>query len=309
MDNSTSKTHAPRSAPDAPLLTLELPGIEKIKSGKVREMFDLGDCFLMVATDRISAFDCIMPNGIPRKGEVLTQLSHFWFDQMSAIVANHRLARAEDPLPPLLKPYESKLARRGMLVKKAQPLPVECVVRGYLAGSGWKEYQRSQTVCGIPLPAGLVESSELPEPIFTPATKAETGHDINISFEQAAQMVGAEAAEQVRALSVSIYVAARRYAQQRGIIIADTKFEFGHYQGSLILIDEVLTPDSSRFWPAARYEPGRSQPSFDKQFLRDYLETLDWNKTPPAPELPPEIVARTGDKYLEAYRLLTGREL
>src|SRR5437899_426700 len=309
MDNTRIKTHSSHSAPDAPLLTLDLPGVNKVKSGKVREMFDLGDYFLMVATDRISAFDCIMPNGIPRKGEVLTQLSHFWFDQMNAIVANHRLARSEEPLPPLLKPYESKLARRAMIVKKAQPLPVECVVRGYLAGSGWKEYQQSQTVCGIRLPAGLVESSELPEPIFTPATKAETGHDINISFEQAAQSVGAEAAEQVRALSVRIYVAARRYAQQRGILIADTKFEFGYYQGSLILIDEVLTPDSSRFWPAARYEPGRSQPSFDKQFLRDYLETLDWNKTPPAPELPPEIVARTRDKYLEAYERLTGKAL
>src|SRR5262245_15863500 len=309
MDATTSKTHSAHLALDAPMLTLDLPGINKVKSGKVREMFDLGDTFLMVATDRISAFDCIMPNGIPHKGEVLTQLSHFWFDQMKDLVANHRLARAEDPLPSLLKPYEAQLARRAMLVKKAQPLPVECVVRGYLAGSGWKEYQQSQTVCGVHLPAGLVESSELPEPIFTPATKAESGHDINISFEQAAQRIGAEAAEQVRALSVRIYAAARRYARQRGIIIADTKFEFGYYQGGLILIDEMLTPDSSRFWPAARYEPGRSQASFDKQCLRDYLETLDWNKTPPAPQLPPEIVARTGDKYLEAYRLLTGREL
>ena len=309
MDNTKFKAHSPHSAPDALLLTVDLPGIKKVKSGKVREMFDLGDCFLMVATDRISAFDCIMPNGIPRKGEVLTQLSHFWFDHTKAIVANHRLAGAEDPLPPQLKPYESKLARRTMIVKKAQPLPVECVVRGYLAGSGWKEYQQSQTVCGIRLPAGLVESSELPEPIFTPATKAETGHDINISFEQAAQRIGPEAAEQVRALSVRIYLAARRHAQQRGIIIADTKFEFGYHQGDLILIDEVLTPDSSRFWPAAQYQPGRGQPSFDKQFLRDYLETLAWNKTPPAPALPPEIVNNTRDKYLEAYRMLIGREL
>src|SRR5204862_1665303 len=214
-----------------------------------------------------------------------------------------------DKLPKDLQPLTDQIARRSMIVKKCQPLAIECVVRGYLAGSGWKEYQKSQTVCGIKLPAGLVESSELPEPIFTPATKAETGHDINISFEQAAQRIGAEAAEQVRALSVRIYVAARRYAQERGIIIADTKFEFGYYQGSLILIDEALTPDSSRFWPADRYQPGRSQPSFDKQFLRDYLETLDWNKTPPAPELPPEIVARTRDKYLEAYERLTGKEL
>src|SRR6266702_4333955 len=292
-----------------PLLQLDLPGIRKVKSGKVREIFDLGEALLLVATDRISAFDCIMPNGIPRKGEVLTQLSHFWFDQMKAIVANHRLARAEDPLPPQLKPYESRLARRTMIVKKAQPLPVECVVRGYLAGSSWKEYQQSQTVCGLRLPAGLVESSELPEPIFTPATKAATGHDINISFEHAAQMVGAEAAEQVRALSVRIYMAARRYAQERGIIIADTKFEFGYYQWSLILIDEALTPDSSRFWPTDQYQPGRSQPSFDKQFLRDYLETLDWNKTPPGPVLPPEVVARTQAKYLEAYQRLTGMSL
>lgn len=297
------------NANNGTLLQLDLPGIKKLKSGKVREVFDLGDRLLFVATDRISAFDVIMPNGIPRKGEVLTQLSHFWFDQMGAIVANHRLARADEPLPPLLKPHESMLARRTMIVKKAQPLPIECVVRGYLAGSGWKEYQQSQTVCGIHLPGGLVESSELPEPIFTPATKAESGHDINIPFEQAARMVGAEAAEQVRSLSVQIYTTARRYARQRGIIIADTKFEFGYYQGGLILIDEVLTPDSSRFWPADRYQPGRSQPSFDKQFLRDYLETLDWNKTPPAPELPPEIVAKTRDKYLEAHRLLTGREL
>ncbi len=306
MDDTTSKANA---APPEPLLSLHLLGIKKIKSGKVREMFDLGECFLMVATDRISAFDCIMPNGIPQKGEVLTQLSHFWFDQTSAIVPNHRLARAQDPLPAPLKPYESKLARRAMVVKKAQPLAVECVVRGYLAGSGWKEYQQSQTVCGIRLPPGLVESSELPEPIFTPATKAETGHDINISFEQAAQRIGADAAQQVRAASLQIYLAARRYARERGIIIADTKFEFGYEQGQLILIDEVLTPDSSRFWPAAQYQPGRSQPSFDKQFLRDYLETLDWNKTPPAPQLPPEIVAKTRDKYLEAYRLLTGKEL
>ena len=309
MENTKFELRSPYSAPAAPLLTVDLPGIKKVKSGKVREMFDLGEYFLMVATDRISAFDCIMPNGIPRKGEVLTQLSHFWFDQMNAIVANHRLARAEDPLPPLLEPYASNLARRTMIVKKAQPLPVECVVRGYLAGSGWKEYCQSQTVCGIHLPAGLVESSELPEPIFTPATKAATGHDLNISFEQAARMVGVEAAEQVRALSVRIYRAARRYAQERGIIIADTKFEFGYYQGSLILIDEALTPDSSRFWPAAQYQPGRSQPSFDKQFLRDYLETLAWNKTPPAPALPPEIVNNTRDKYLEACRLLIGREL
>jgi phosphoribosylaminoimidazole-succinocarboxamide synthase len=217
--------------------------------------------------------------------------------------------RSEDPLPPLLKPYASKLARRAMIVKKAQPLAIECVVRGYLAGSGWKEYRQRQTVCGIHLPDGLMESSELPEPIFTPATKAESGHDINISFEQAAQIVGADTAEQVRKLSLQIYNAARQYARQRGIIIADTKFEFGFYEGRLILIDEVLTPDSSRFWPADKYRPGQSQPSFDKQFVRDYLETLDWDKTPPAPELPPDVVAKTRDKYVDAYERLTGRKL
>jgi len=292
-----------------PLLQIDLPGIKKIKSGKVREIFDLGDYLLMVATDRISAFDCIMPNGIPRKGEVLTQISDFWFDQMSALVPNHRLIKANDPLPPLLKPYAAKLARRSMIVKKAQPLPIECVVRGYLAGSGWKEYEQSQTVCGIRLRDGLVESSELPKPIFTPATKAETGHDINISFDQAAGIAGGEVAERVRDLSLHLYETARRYAQRRGIIIADTKFEFGLYEGLLILIDEVLTPDSSRFWPADQYQPGRSQPSFDKQFVRDYLETLAWDKRPPAPALPPEVVAKTYGKYLEAYRRLTGKDL
>src|SRR5436309_7703409 len=309
MDNTKPEMHSSHSAPAGPLLALDLPGVKKVKSGKVREMFDLGEYFLMVATDRISAFDCIMPNGIPRKGEVLTQLSHFWFDQMNAIVANHRLARAEDPLPPLLEPYASNLARRTMIVKKAQPLAIECVVRGFLAGSGWKEYCQGHTVCGIHLPAGLVESSELPEPIFTPATKAETGHDINISFEQAAQIVGRDTAEQVRNLSLKIYTAARDYARQRGIIIADTKFEFGIFEGKLILIDEVLTPDSSRFWPADQYAPAKSQPSFDKQFVRDYLETLDWNKTPPGPVLPPDVVAKTTAKYLEAYERLTGKKL
>ena len=301
----------PRSRPirAEPLLDIDLQDIKKVRSGKVREIFDLGDYLLMVATDRISAFDCVLPNGIPLKGVVLTQLSHFWFDQLTPIVANHRLTRADDPLPPLLKPYERKLARRTMIVKKTQPLPIECVVRGYLAGSGWKEYRQSQTVCGIHLPDGLVESSELPEPIFTPSTKAATGHDTNISFEQAAEMVGVESAEQIRDLSLQIYKTARRHARQRGIIIADTKFEFGFYEGRLILIDEVLTPDSSRFWPADQYKPGRSQPSFDKQFVRDYLETLPWNKKPPAPELPAEVVAGTRDKYVEAYERLTGREL
>ena len=292
-----------------PLLQLELPGIHKLKSGKVREIFDLGDAFLLVATDRISAFDCIMPNGIPRKGEVLTQLSHFWFEKFSPLIPNHLLAGAKDPLPANLKPFAAQLARRSMIVKKARPLAIECVVRGYLAGSGWKEYRQSQTVCGIQLPAGLQESSELPEPIFTPATKAESGHDENISFAGAAKLVGADIAEQACAASIKIYSEARAYARQRGIIIADTKFEFGLFDGKLILIDEVLTPDSSRFWPADQYQPGRGQPSYDKQFVRDYLETLDWNKTPPAPALPADVVVKTQAKYFEAFEKLTGKSL
>jgi phosphoribosylaminoimidazole-succinocarboxamide synthase len=292
-----------------PLLQLDLPGVVKLKSGKVREVFDLNDRLLFVATDRISAFDCIMPNGIPRKGEVLTQISYFWFAQIEAFQPNHLLSRGDDPLPASLQPYATQLARRSMIVKKAKPLAIECVVRSYLAGSGWKEYREHQTVCGIKLPPRLVESSELPEPIFTPATKAESGHDENISFEQAAQIVGAEVAEQVRSASLKLYGFARDYARRRGIIIADTKFEFGLLNGKLILIDEVLTPDSSRFWPADQYQPGKAQPSFDKQFVRDYLETLDWDKTPPAPALPPEVVARTQAKYLDAYERLTGRKL
>ena len=299
-----------------PILKLDLPGIKKVRSGKVREVFDLGDRFLLVASDRISAFDVIMPNGIPRKGEVLTQISHFWFEKFSALVPNHLLARADDPLPENLQPFAAQLARRSMIVKKAKPLAIECIVRGYLSGSGWKEYKQSQTVCGIQLPAGLTESAELPEPIFTPSTKAEAGHDENISFEQAQKIVGSDLATQACDLSLKIYKAGRDYARQRGIIIADTKFEFGLLNGSgdsprgkLILIDEVMTPDSSRFWPADQYQPGRGQPSFDKQFVRDYLETLDWNKTPPGPKLPDDVVAKTSAKYLEAYEWLTGKKL
>ena len=292
-----------------PLLTLDLPGIKKLKSGKVREVFDLGDRLLFVATDRISAFDVIMPNGIPRKGEVLTQISYFWFAQTESFQPNHLLSRAGDPLPPELQPFADRIARRSMIVMKAQPLTIECVVRGYLAGSGWKEYQKSQTVCGIKLPAGLQESSELPEPIFTPATKAETGHDENISFAEACQRVGADIAGQARAASLMIYQFAREYARRRGIIIADTKFEFGHADGKLVLIDEVLTPDSSRFWPADQYSPGKGQQSYDKQFVRDYLETINWNKTAPGPALPAEVTAKTTAKYLEAYERLTGTAL
>ena len=297
-----------------PILQLELPGIKKLRSGKVRDIFDLGDALLLVASDRISAFDVIMPNGIPRKGEVLTQISHFWFEKFASLVPNHLLRRANEPLgvPALagLPPAQlADLQRRSMIVKKAKPLAIECIVRGYLSGSGWKEYKQSQTVCGIKLPGGLAESAELPEPIFTPSTKAEAGHDENISFAQAQKIVGTDLATQARDLSLKIYRAGRDYARQRGIIIADTKFEFGLSDGKLILIDEVMTPDSSRFWPADQYQPGRGQPSFDKQFVRDYLETLDWNKTPPGPILPDDVVAKTSAKYLEAYERLTGKKL
>jgi phosphoribosylaminoimidazole-succinocarboxamide synthase len=292
-----------------PILSLDLPGIPKVRSGKVREVFDLGDRFLLVASDRISAFDVIMPNGIPHKGAVLTQISHFWFEKFASLVPNHLLAKANDPLPANLQPFADKLAKRSMIVKKAKPLAIECIVRGYLSGSGLKEYKKSQTVCGIKLPAGLVDSSELPEPIFTPSTKAEQGHDENINFEQACKIVGTELATQARDLSLMIYKAGRDYARQRGIIIADTKFEFGLFDGKLILIDEVLTPDSSRFWPADQYAPGKGQPSFDKQFVRDYLETLAWDKTPPGPKLPEDVVAKTSAKYLEAYERLTGKQL
>jgi len=292
-----------------PLLTIDLPGIPKLRSGKVREIFDLGDCLLMVATDRISAFDVVLPNGIPRKGEVLTQISFFWFERFASQVLNHLLAGPEDPLPEPLQPYASLLARRSMLVRKAWPLPIECIVRGYLAGSAWKEYRQTGAVAGLPLPQGLRESDELPEPIFTPSTKADRGHDQNISFETACRLVGRELACRLRDLSLQLYSEARAYARSRGILIADTKFEFGLAGQQLLLIDEVLTPDSSRFWPADQYQPGRPQPSFDKQFVRDYLESLAWDKRPPAPVLPPDVVAATSAKYLEAYQRLTGRSL
>jgi len=295
--------------PNEPLLNLDLPGIPKVRSGKVREIFDLGPNLLFVASDRLSAFDVIMPNGIPRKGEVLTQISYFWFSQTEQLVPNHLVSRANDPLPSELQKYAAQLGRRSMIVKKTQPLAIECVVRGYLCGSGWKDYQKTGAICGIALPAGLKESSRLPEPIFTPATKAETGHDENISFEEACKITGRDIAEQARTLSLRIYSFAVEYALKRGIIIADTKFEFGLENGKLILIDEVLTPDSSRFWPANQYIEGRSQPSFDKQFVRDYLETLTWDKKPPGPKLPADVVAKTTEKYLEAFRKLTGKEL
>ncbi len=289
--------------------TLDLEGIRKVNQGKVRDIFEWEEQLLMVATDRISAFDVVLPTVIPNKGKVLTQLSEFWFDRLKDTVENHLIAANWKDFPKQLESYREQLEGRSMLVRKCLPLPIECVVRGYLAGSGWKEYQESETICGIKLPSGLGESDKLEEPIFTPATKAATGHDENIPFERAAEMVGEELAKRVRDLSIQIYSHARDYASERGIIICDTKFEFGHDGSELLLIDEVLTPDSSRFWPAESYEAGKPQPSFDKQFVRDYLETLIWDKTPPGPELPQDIVDATADRYLEAYRRLTGKDL
>ena len=289
--------------------TQDLPGIPKVGQGKVRELFEVDGQLLMVATDRISAFDVILPNAIPHKGKVLTQLSAFWFERLEGMVDHHLVSVQVDEFPAPLQPFREELAGRSMLVRKCTPLPIECVVRGYLAGSGWAEYRQSETICGSRLPSGLVESAELPEPIFTPATKATNGHDENISFDRAAQIIGLELAEQVRDLSLRIYNRAREYALEKGIIICDTKFEFGMEGSRLLLIDEVLTPDSSRFWPADEFEPGKSQPSFDKQFIRDFLETLDWDKAPPGPELPISIVEATSQRYLEAYRLLTGKNL
>ncbi len=289
--------------------TLELPGIRKINQGKVREVFELEDSLLMVATDRLSAFDVVLPNTIPDKGKVLTQISAFWFEQLRHVVPNHVITARFSEFPRELKSFARELDGRSMIVRKCQTVPIECVVRGYLAGSGWKEYRQKQMVCGVPLPKGLQEADELPEPIFTPSTKAATGHDENISFERVVELVGGETATALRTFSLKIYSWAREYARSRGIIIADTKFEFGWHESELLLIDEVLTPDSSRFWPADEYEPGKSQPSFDKQFIRDYLETLDWDKTPPGPQLPEAIVEATTRRYREAYSRLTGKDL
>ena len=282
-------------------------GLKLRARGKVRDIYDLGDRLLLVASDRLSAFDVVMPTPIPDKGRVLTQLSLFWFQKLSGVVPNHVLSTTN--FEGELAPYADDLAGRAMVVRKADPLPVECVVRGYLAGSGLKEYRQSGTVCGIKLPAGLVESSKLPEPIFTPATKETTGHDINISFEQMSKITGEKLATDLREISIEIYRRASDYAAGHGILIADTKFEFGTEKGQLVWIDEALTPDSSRFWPADGFQPGRSQPSFDKQFVRDYLERLGWNKQPPGPALPADVVAGTTAKYREAYRRLVGRDL
>jgi len=279
-----------------------------VRRGKVRDVYDLGDALLIVATDRISAFDCIMPNGIPDKGRILTALSLFWFEKLKQLdVPIHVIASDVSAYPASVRPFEAQLVGRSMLVQKASVIPIECVARGYLAGSGWKEYSMSRSVCGIPLPAGLRQCDKLPEPIFTPATKEESGHDINISFEQAAERIGRGSAEVLRVQTLRIYRWAADYAAARGVIIADTKFEFGTGpDGTLLLIDEVLTPDSSRFWPADQYQPGRDQPSFDKQFVRNWLETQPWDKTPPAPPLPEDVVEGTRARYVEAFELLTG---
>ena len=285
----------------------QFAGLVPSARGKVRDIYDLGDQLLIVATDRLSAFDVILPTPIPDKGRVLTQLSLFWFDLLKDVVPNHVLSATDFPAP--FDKFKDELAGRSMIVRKTQPLPIECVVRGYLSGSAWKDYRATGKICGIALPAGLRESDRLPEPIFTPATKAATGHDENIPFEQAAALIGKELAEKVRAVSLEIYRRAAAYAEPRGVILADTKFEFGLLNNGLIWIDEALTPDSSRFWPAAQYNPGGPQPSFDKQFVRDYLEQIHWPKTPPGPELPAEVVAATRAKYREAFRILAGREL
>jgi phosphoribosylaminoimidazole-succinocarboxamide synthase len=292
----------------SPQSFIDVPGIKKLRSGKVREVFDLGETLLFVATDRLSAFDVILSDPIPHKGAVLNQLSAFWFKQFASI-DNHFVTADFEEFPNELQQFREQLAGRSMIVRKTKPLPVECVVRGYLAGSGWKEYQESQSVCGIELPPGLHLASKLPEPIFTPATKAEAGHDENIDMKRCAQILGEETAQRVKELSLEIYSRGRDHAAQHGIIVADTKFEFGKINNQLLLIDECLTPDSSRFWPADQYVIGQSPPSFDKQFVRDYLETLDWDKTPPAPSLPKDVITKTSAKYVEAFERLTGKKL
>ena len=285
----------------------QFAGLVPSARGKVRDIYDLGDRLLIIATDRLSAFDVILPTPIPDKGRVLTQLSLFWFDLLKGAVPNHVLSATDFPAP--FDKFKDELSGRSMTVRKTAPLPIECVVRGYISGSAWKDYRATGKISGMALPTGLRESDRLPEPIFTPATKAATGHDENISFEQAAALIGKELAEKVRAVSLEIYRRAAAYAEPRGVILADTKFEFGLLNNSLIWIDEALTPDSSRFWPAAQYNPGGPQPSFDKQFVRDYLERIRWPKTPPGPELPKEVVVATRAKYREAFRILAGREL
>jgi len=292
-----------------PLRLTRLSDIEFFKRGKVRDVYDLGDNLLIVSTDRISCFDVVLLTSIPHKGEILTSLSVFWFEFTKDIIPNHLITTNIDDFSKELLKYKEILKGRSMLVKKAKPIPVECVVRGYLSGSGWKEYKETQSICGIKLPDGLREADKLPEPIFTPATKEDVGHDINITQEYIEKEIGKDIATKLKDISITLYKKASEYAKSKGIIIADTKFEFGNVGNEIILIDELLTPDSSRFWPKDEYEPGRSQPSFDKQFVRDYLETLDWDKTPPAPKLSEDIVKKTVEKYLQAFKMITGEEL
>ena len=288
------------------ILETNFPGIKLLHRGKVRDIYQVEEQLLIVATDRLSAFDVVLPTPIPEKGRILTQMSLFWFEKLRDIVPNHLIQTDILQFPDELKPFSQELEGRSMLVRKAEPLPVECIVRGYIAGSGWKDYLRTGSVCGIRLPDGMLESQQLPEPIFTPSTKAEVGsHDENIGIEQVEKLIGKEFAQRAGDISLSLYTRAAEYARQRGVIIADTKFELGMFEGELILIDEVLTPDSSRFWPAEDYIPGRSQPSFDKQFVRDYLESISWNKQPPVPELPVDIAEKTHRRYQEALRRLT----
>lgn len=291
------------------LLTTDFKGLKLFRRGKVRDVYDLSDKLLIISTDRISCFDVVLPDGIPSKGRVLTNLSIFWFDFLKNVTAHHFMSSDINKYPQELKKYKDGLSGRSMLVLKAKPLPVECIVRGYLSGSGWKEYKEKGSICGIKLPEGLKESDKLPEVIFTPSTKADKGHDVNVDQKYVEMLIGKEAADKIRQLSIEIYKKAGDYALSRGIIIADTKFEFGIFHDKIVLIDEVLTPDSSRFWPKVSYKPGRPQFSFDKQFVRDYLETLDWDKTPPAPKLSEDVIENTSQKYLEAYRRLTGKEL
>ncbi|MBS1849729.1 MAG: phosphoribosylaminoimidazolesuccinocarboxamide synthase [Acidobacteria bacterium] len=295
---------------DSVLLRTNYPELKLRASGKVRDVYDASDSqLLFIATDRISAFDYVLATGIPHKGQVLTQISLFWFDFLKEVVPNHLVTADVTQFPASIQKYADQLRGRSMLVKRAEMFPVECVVRGYISGSAWKEYKAGGSVCGIKLPPGLKESDKLPEPLFTPSTKATTGHDENISFDAVVNMIGADLAGKLRDLSLAVYSKAADYARGRGIIIADTKFEFGQTDSGITLADEVLTPDSSRFWPADKYQPGRAQESYDKQYVRDYLEEIRWNKQPPAPALPPEVARRTSEKYLEAYQLLTGRAL
>jgi phosphoribosylaminoimidazole-succinocarboxamide synthase len=293
----------------APLLQTDLEGLTLHRRGKVRDVYEIGGDLLIVATDRISAFDYVLGSGIPDKGKVLTQLSGFWFERMDDLVPHHLISMEADDFPAAARAHAAQLRGRTMLVRRTEPIPIECVARGYLSGSGWKEYQQSGCVCGVELPRGLRESDRLPKPIFTPATKADTGHDINISEGEAGRLIGDDLIAKLKALTLEIYSRGVKHAESKGIIIADTKFEFGLVNDQIVLIDEVLTPDSSRFWPRDQYEPGHGQPSFDKQFVRDYLEEIKWNKQPPVPSLPDEVIQRTRDKYVEAFRVLTGNEL